>query len=182
MLPGWLATVLLPSRSPERAQVRASSVESVHRPALPFIVIGGAAIVAGGLVSAASALTPSYTASWAVAYLVLVVGVAQLILGLGQSSLATKRLAGGLIVGEAAAFNLGNVGVLAGTVFGQPVVVYVGAALIVAAQALFLWAVRGGWSVHRPGHTALRWGYRTLIVVLLVSIPVGLVIASLRTT
>ena len=136
-------------------------MESVHRPARPFIVIGGAAIVGGGLVSAASALTPSYTASWAVAYLVLVVGVAQLILGLGQSSLATKRLTGGMIVGEAVAFNLGNVGVLAGTVFGQPVVLYLGAALIVAAQALFLWAVLGG----NPSRRVLRWGYRALIVV-----------------
>src|SRR5664280_1572278 len=44
--------------------------------ALPFAAVGAACIVAGGLVAAVSAPAPSEHASWAAAYLVLVVGAA----------------------------------------------------------------------------------------------------------
>ena len=161
---------------PERRALHASSVDTVHRSAFPFVIIGAAATVAGGLVSAASAPSPSYLASWAVAYLVLVVGVAQVVLGIGQSTLANAPLTARVLSIEAVIFNLGNLGVLLGTIVGQSLVVYVGAALIVAALLSFLWAVRGT-NTHR---VALNWGYRVLIVVLLVSIPVGLVIATIR--
>src|SRR5664280_2796146 len=58
--------------------------------ALPFAAVGAACIVAGGLVAAVSAPAPSEHASWAAAYLVLVVGVAQAALGVGQALLALR--------------------------------------------------------------------------------------------
>lgn len=69
----------------------------VNRPAIPFVVIGAASVLLGGVLSAASAGSPSYTSSWAVAYLVLVAGAAQLVLGIGQAELASKRPSGALI-------------------------------------------------------------------------------------
>lgn len=148
----------------------------MSRTATPFIVIGGLGLVAGGLLSAISAGSPSYLASWAVAYLVLVVGVAQLALGIGQDRLAPGTPAPGLISAELLAFNLANLAVLAGSLFAVLALTWVGAVLIVVAMALFIWAVRGGTSEHR----GLLWLYRAVVAVLLVSAPIGIILAHSR--
>jgi hypothetical protein len=86
--------------------------------ALPFVALGAVCVVAGGLVSAASAFAPSEHAAWAAAYLVLLAG----------------------------------------------------------ALALVAWEVRG-----HAGRA--RWplrAFRGLVALLVVSIPVGLVLAQLR--
>ena len=56
---------------------------------MPFVAIGTASIVAGGLIAGATARHPTEHEAWAVAFLVLVCGIAQIALGLGQSLLAT---------------------------------------------------------------------------------------------
>ncbi|TAL95934.1 MAG: hypothetical protein EPN69_05000 [Rhodanobacter sp.] len=53
--------------------------------ALPFLVVCALAIVGGGALAAAMAHAPSRKLMWAVAYLVLVVGVTQAALGVGQA-------------------------------------------------------------------------------------------------
>lgn len=142
--------------------------------ALPFLIIGIAGVVAGGLVAAITATAPTEQASWAAAYLVLVAGVAQAALGVGQAVLARRQPPARLLVGELASWNLGNAAVIVGTVAGVTPITDAGGALLVLALALFLAATRRprgpGWIV------AL---YRTLIVVVLVSIPVGLALAEL---
>src|SRR6185312_5665535 len=148
----------------------------MSRTATPFIVIGSLGILAGGLLSAISAASPSYLASWAVAYLVLVVGAAQLVLGLGQDRLAAGDVAPGTISAELLAFNLANIAVLAGSLFAVVTLTWVGAALIIVAMALFIWAVRGSTSEHR----GLLWLYRMVVVVLLISAPIGIVLAQSR--
>src|SRR5699024_12065932 len=50
----------------------------------PFVITGTGCIAAGGLVSAVTAPVPNEASAWAVAYLVLVFGLAQVLLGCGR--------------------------------------------------------------------------------------------------
>lgn len=140
----------------------------------PFAALGTACVVAGGLVAAATAPVPSEHGSWAAAYLVLVAGVAQVGLGGGQALLAPRLPSRRLVAAEFAGWNAGNAAVLAGTLLHLTALVYVGGALLVAALALLVHGVRGaggrrGWPLH---------AFRLLVVVLLVSIPAGLLLAQ----
>lgn len=140
--------------------------------ALPFVAIGSIAIIAAGLVAAATAGRPSYLASWAVAYLVLVVGVAQIALGIGQARLALEVPSGRLVAGELVLFNLGSAAVLAGSLLRIPLFTTIGSVLMLIALAVLFWAARGstrgGW---------LRYAYWLLIAILFVSVFIGLLIA-----
>lgn len=143
-----------------------------HRTSRPFMVIGGLGIVGGGLVSAVTAGSPSYHASWAVAYIVLVVGAAQVALGVAQASLTRGTVPDRVVVGEALCWNLGNALVLIGTLIDVPALLYAGVVLLVAALVLFGAAIRHG----RHGVLlAVTWA---VIVVLLVSMPVGVIIQA----
>lgn len=146
----------------------------MSRSVVPFAVVAGIGVVAGGLVSAAAAGAPSYTSSWAVAYLVLVVGVAQLALGVGQAHLAADPPSDQLILVEIVVFNVANIAILAGTVFDWIVLVYAGSGLFIVALALFLWAVR----LAKGDHVRLLYGFRIVVAALIISAGVGLVIAS----
>ena len=143
-----------------------------HRTSRPFLIIGALGVVGGGLVSAGTAGSPSYHASWAVAYLVLVVGVAQIALGVAQASLTRGTVPGRVVAGEAVSWNLGNALVLLGTLAGTPALLYVGAVLLVVALLLFAVAIRRG---RRGVLLAATWA---LIVILLISMPVGVVIQA----
>ncbi|MEO7373226.1 MAG: hypothetical protein ABIW36_04845 [Terrimesophilobacter sp.] len=148
----------------------------MNRSVIPFVSIGGASIVIGGLLSAATAPTPSYTASWAVAYIVLVAGVAQLVLGIGQGHLAPTQPSGRVVAIEVIAFNVANVAVLVGTVARAVWIVDVGAVFLIVALALFIWSVRGTGSRNRW----MRYGFRAVIIVVVVTTPIGLVLAHLK--
>ena len=154
-----------------------NTLKHVHRSAIPFLLLGGVSVIAGGLLSAATALSPSYTASWAVAYIVLVAGVAQLVLGIGQAYLAPHQPSSRVVAVEAIAFNLAHVAVLAGTLVTAAWIVDIGAALIVVALALFIWSVRGTGIGNR---WVLYRAFRAMIVIVLVTTPIGLVIAHTK--
>lgn len=144
--------------------------------ALPFLVLGSGCVVAGGFVAAVTALAPSEHGAWAAAYLVLVCGVAQVALGGGQSLLSSKPFSRGATVAELLAWNVGNAAVLAGTLLALLPVADLGGALLVVALALAVWQVRGVGG----GAVWVRHGFRLLLAIVLVSIPVGLVLAQLR--
>lgn len=163
-----------------------SEVASASRPApvedgphdrvsvmVPFLIIGSACVVAGGFVAAVTAHAPTEHASWAAAYLVLVAGVAQVGLGAGQALLARRPPSARIVAGELVAWNLGNAAVIAGTVGGATVAVDAGGVALVVALLLILVTTtrprRTGWPL---------WAFRGLILVVLVSIPVGLVLAA----
>jgi hypothetical protein len=137
-----------------------------------FAAVGAACVVAGGLTAAVSATAPSEHGAWAAAYLVLVCGVAQIALGAGQPLLGHP--ARRLLAWEFAAWNLGNAGVLAGTLAGSTTVVDAGGVLLAAALALMAFGTR---KTSASRVWALR-GYRVLTALVLVSIPVGLVLAA----
>ncbi len=129
---------------------------------------GVAAIIAGGLVAAAVARHPAEHPVWASAYLVLIVGLAQIVFGAGQGWLSERLPSRGWIVGEWTVFNLGNAGVIAGTLLGSFEAVLAGTALFAAGIALFLLGTRGrvwrGWLL----------GYRILLGLVLLSSLAGL--------
>ncbi|MFE3170270.1 hypothetical protein ACFXPA_28500 [Amycolatopsis sp. NPDC059090] len=145
--------------------------------ATPFAALGIGCTVTGGLASAVIAPHPTPHGAWAVAYLVLVGGIAQIGLGVGQALLSPAPPARLLVVAQVAAWNAGNAAVLGGTLSGATPVVDLGGAVLVVGLALLVLGVRGG----SPGGRArwVRHGFQALVVLLLVSIPVGLVLARI---
>lgn len=142
--------------------------------AAPFMQIAVLAIVSGGLIAAAVAHAPTPHAVWLVAYLVLVVGVAQFALGAGQAWLAAVPSSARLRAGECLLFNAGNALVIAGTLWRHVAWVIVGALLLVAALGLFFRGVR------RARGGLWLYAYRTLLVLLGASALVGVLLATWR--
>lgn len=147
-------------------------VSSGGRFAAPFVVVGMGLVVVGGLVSAAAAPTASYHSSWAVAYVVLVAGVAQALLGLGQAILTGGAVSSTVRRAELWCWNLGNAAVLVGTLLDVPVVLYLGCLPLIATLLMILRAL-----VHAPSNWLL-WSVRVIVAVLLVSIPTGIVLQA----
>mgnify|MGYP000852714299 CR=1 FL=1 len=143
--------------------------------ALPFLVVGAVAVVAGGVVAAVTRPTGFEQGSWVAAYLVLVGGVALIGLGVGQTLFApraptritTSRQLGGWVLSSAL--------VVTGTLASTPVVTAVGGLVLLAVLVTFITSVRGS-----TASGVSLWLYRAVLVVLLVSIPVGLAMAWQR--
>jgi len=144
-------------------------------PGGPFLVVGGACIVAGGLVAAVTGPLHLEHGSWAAAYLVLVGGVAQIALGASQGALAARSPSTVVLATELAAWNLGSALVIGGTLVRIPAIVDIGGAALVLALGVMAHTVRGG-----AGPRWSRWTYRGALAVLLAGIPIGLVLAHLR--
>lgn len=138
---------------------------------LIFAVIGAASIVAGGLTAAATGPLGWSHGSWAAAYLILVTGAAQIVLGIGQDRLARRRVATRTMVGELIGLNLGSAAVIAGTLAGLEWVVDVGGLLILIALVILLITVR------RARNSLFAGIFRLVTALLIISIPIGLVLA-----
>ncbi|MGH3208313.1 MAG: hypothetical protein ACRDNO_11175 [Trebonia sp.] len=147
----------------------------VIRPAgRPFVLVGSACVIGGGLVSAAMAPAASYHSSWAVAYIVLVAGVAQAAIGLGQGTLTDGDVPRRVVRAQLAGWNLGNAAVVTGTLLEVAPVLYVGCALLVMALALILYAIR-----HAPSSRTLV-ATRFIIALILFSMSIGIVLQALH--
>ena len=138
------------------------------------IAWGFACVALGGLVAAVTGPLELEKGSWLAAYLVLVAGLAQIVLA-GQRQYFDAVAAG------TTGFHLrvtlwagGSLLVMAGSLAHAPFVVDAGGAALVVALAAALWNVR---SARRRGLAQLAGAF---YAVLLVSIPVGLVLAHLR--
>jgi hypothetical protein len=139
-----------------------------------FAAVAGAMIVAGGLIAAINSSAPFAHGSWLAAYLVLVGGVAQLLLGVGCLGLPVARLSAGLRRAELGLWNVGNVVVIGGVLADAVGVVAVGSAIVLAALGGF--AVGGGRLLHfERGRVIL---YRVMILGLAASVVVGAVLAG----
>lgn len=145
----------------------------------PIFALGAIGVISGGLLAAAIAPAPTEHGAWAAAYLVLVVGVAQIALSAGQAALSQTPSSTRLVAVEGACWNVANALVIAGIVANLPLVVYAGGALLVVALAIFAHPVRGE---TRPinGNRWPVYAFRALVGLLLVSIPTGLVLATIR--
>ncbi|MFC6705885.1 hypothetical protein [Flexivirga alba] len=147
-------------------------VSSTGRAAAPFVVIGLGLVIVGGFVSAAAAPTASYHSSWAVAYVVLVAGVAQGFIGLGQAVLTEGATSAKVRLAELCCWNAGNALVVAGTLLDVPIVLYLGCLPLIATLMLVLRAL-----AHAPSNWLL-WAMRVVVVILLVSMPTGIVLQA----
>jgi hypothetical protein len=142
----------------------------------PFLAVGAVSIVAGGLTAALTRPTGFALGSWLAAYLVLVAGVAQIALGVGQAWLARDEPGRAEVGVEVVAWNGAVVATIVGTLVGAPLVTTLGGVALVVALARFLVGVRStGASSHAP--LVL---YRFVVTVVLVSTPVGLALAWIR--
>jgi len=142
----------------------------------PFAAVAGLAIVGGGIVAAVTRPTGFGNGSWLAAYLVLVVGVAQALLGGGQAVMAERPPAASTVRAELVTWNLGAAAVVVGTLVTAPVLTTLGGVATAVALVLFLLGVR------RVGASPawLPFVYRALVAVVLVSVPIGLVLAWVR--
>lgn len=136
-----------------------------------LLVTSLVAILAGGLMAGATAHVPARHIMWMSAYLVLVVGVVQGVLGLVQALLPEQLPPKAWHISEWAIFNAGNAGVIAGTLLDSSLVVTIGTGLFVAALVLFLIGVqntRGGWPL---------LVYRAILVIVCISAIIGLALS-----
>lgn len=142
-----------------------------------FSVLSILAIVAGGVISAFSARRPGWATAWVSAYLVLVVGIVQF--GVVAAWHRLGEPSDALVLWALIAYNLGNAGVIAGTLQKKRlpyyrVLVNGGGLCIALAMALLLTAVRNAqasWTLA---------AFVALTVVILVSMPVGLWLSNRR--
>ena len=141
-----------------------------------FSWIGAICIVAGGLVAAVTLPTGFAMGSWLAAFLVLVGGVAQLGLGIGQGWIATSLPEPDLVRSELTTWNLGAALTIAGSLTKSPVLTTVGSLSVAAALLLFLRGV----SVSPPELQRQRLAYRLLVWFVLLSTPVGIALAWIR--
>lgn len=151
----------------------------VHRwhAARAFVLVGVIATIAGGLVAAVTRPAGFAAGSWLAAYLVLVVGVAQIALGAGQAALATSLPTQRQRAIELWGWNGGATIVVAGTLASAPVLTTLGTLAVVAASWEFLVGVRA------PLDDAAGWlvvSYRVIALIVVVSVPVGIVLAWVR--
>lgn len=143
-----------------------------------YLVVGSGCVVAGGIWSAVAASAPSEHSSWAVAYLVLVAGVAQIGLGRGielfEASLPARSWRPAV---EFAAWNIGNALVLSGVLAGVPALVDAGSVCLAVALVLALYGVRGAAVEGR--RRWLLYLFRALVGVLLASTSIGVLLAHI---
>lgn len=140
----------------------------------PFVLAGAVSVIAGGLLAAAiAAPAPTRHGVWAAAYLVLVLGVGQIVLGAGQALLASAPPTGRVVAVTAALFNIANIAVVLGIVTDQILVFDAGSALLLIVLVSLLNTVRGGTRRGWPLHS-----YRLLVAVLIVSIPIGMIVTT----
>jgi hypothetical protein len=138
--------------------------------------LGVCLVVAGGLVAAASGPLDLAHGSWLAAYLVLVCGVAQALMSAAQRAFSPEPVAARVWVVQVICWNVGNALVIVGVLMDAALVVDAGAVPLVVTLGL---AVRAVWPPpRRPALAA--WGYLAVLVVLIVSIPVGLVLTHVR--
>jgi hypothetical protein len=146
---------------------------------VPFFVIGGVGIVAGGIAAAVAGPTDWGHGSWCAAFLVLVVGVAQIGLGAGQAAVAPNVPSGRLIAGECVLWNVGSAGVIIGTLLDSPATVSVGSLVFLVALVLAAVAVRGHSGLTGRARLLLV-AFRVLLVILVLSTPIGMVLSWTR--
>jgi hypothetical protein len=144
------------------------------RQPLTVAALGGAAIVAGGLVAAVNSATPFAHGSWLSAYLVLVAGVSQLALGIGAQVLPVHQPPATTRHVQVALWNLGNLAVAAGVLADAPAAVVAGSVALLVALGFFARCVGRGRG------RARRWvvTYHAAVAALAVSVGIGCVLAG----
>ena len=145
----------------------------ISTPRTVGLAIGAVCVIAGGLVAAVTGPLDLAKGSWLAAYLVLVAGVAQVVLA-DQHRLLQVEASSRAEWTTVALWVGGNSAVIGGTLLRQPLLVDAGG---IALALALLYAVLG---TRRTRAATLGWALRLVYVVVLVSIPIGLVLAHQR--
>jgi hypothetical protein len=133
-----------------------------------FLACAGVLIVAGGGVAAVNSAAPFGHGSWLAAYLVLVGGVSQGVLGAGRLALHAPPLSRTLSQAQVVLWNVGSLAVPAGVLGDAPTLVTVGSVALLCALALFAAEARGLRREVR-GRAVV---YLTIVVTLVVSVVI----------
>jgi hypothetical protein len=142
----------------------------------PFVVSGVACTIAGGLVAAVTRPLDLGLGSWLAAFLVLVGGVAQTALGVGQAWLGDELPSRRVRHVELACWTAGMAATMAGSLADRPLLTSLGGLALAAALVLFLAATGSS----RSGPRWATLSYRGVLLLVLLSTPVGLVLAWVR--
>lgn len=150
--------------------------------AFAMSVAGAGFVVLGGLVAAVTDPLDLARGSWLAAYLVLVGGVAQYAMGWVERRQSTETTeASSLPWARFGGWNLGNAAVVIGTLASAPLLVDLGSVLLVFVLVTALKATWSGAAWSGPqSPTLVVWTYRILLIILIVSIPVGILLSYLR--
>lgn len=142
-------------------------------PARWWLILGSTCVVGGGLVAALTGPLVLSKGSWLAAYLVLVCGVAQYLIGRAPVRAGWFALA---------MWNAGNIAVITGTLLTSPYLVDAGGVLLlVVLIALLRELLRRRTSDAIVSMRAWqRWLMVAVVSALIVSVPIGLVLAHLR--
>ncbi len=153
---------------------RGVRAEQADRIARVGFALGAALIVAGGLVAAVTSPLALAKGGWLAAYLVLVCGVAQCMLSRQGGSSTGPHAAPGRLRVRLVGWNAGNALVIVGVLTAMPIVVDVGGIVLLGVLMAALIATR-----HHAASARVVL-VRVALVLLIVSIPVGLVLAHVR--
>lgn len=170
--------------------IAASSTSGRPAASVWLVTAGSGFVLLGGLVAAVTGPLGWERGSWLAAYMVLVCGVAQFVMGRAPAWF-DRPVSVRLTWMQLAGWNAGNGMVIGGTLAGLPNLVDVGGIVLLV---ILVDMIRD--AVRNPGPPAMDpftvrgtaarirgwgWGaYRALLVLLVVSIPVGLVLAHVR--
>lgn len=135
-----------------------------------FLIVGSCFVVLGGLVAAVTGPLDLDHGSWAAAYLVLVWGAYQYLMGIGQKMLVRTPAPRRLVWGQVIGWNAGSASVVLGSLFETPGLVDAGGFLLLLTLASTLWVVRNA------DRRILAWSYRVVTAVLMLSVPIGSVL------
>lgn len=137
-------------------------------------VLGVCFVITGGLVAAVTGPLDLERGSWLAAYSVLVCGVAQCALAVGHTVTGAPAPTSQLSWIRLAGWNLGNLLVIVGALLRVPILVDIGAVPLVIALVLSFRSTR------HAGRRTPAMGYRLVLLVLIVSIPIGVTLSHAR--
>ena len=151
---------------------------------LPFVVIGTVGIVAGGVAAAVTGPTDWSNGSWRrfdeAGHRGRWIDVHPRVdRRFRQAALAPNLPSRGLVLGQCVTWNVGSAGVIIGTLVDSPALVSAGSAVFLVAVALAAFAARGHSGLTGRARVFLL-AFRVLLVVLLVSTPIGIVLSWAR--
>lgn len=144
-----------------------------------LMIIGGVFVLLGGAVAAVTSPLGIEKGSWLAAYLVLVGGVPVYLVGQFIAHWSAGRGGWALLIG----WNLGNAAVIVGSLLSLPLLVDVGGiVLLIPLVYLLCIALQRKITVEDSSRAAViaRWLLIAALVIMIFSIPVGLLLAHLR--
>ncbi len=168
--------------SKDRDQATAGSPTAPAWPARILVIGGSACVLLGGGVAAVTGPLGLDKGSWLAAYLVLVCGVGTRAMGVMQSRSSGGSMPAGRSWLQLAGWLLGNAAVITGSLLGVAGIVDAGVPLLLIAVVIALIDTARAVPVAAPGskNRLTLWAYRCLLVVLLISVPIGSALAHLR--